>query len=152
MALGMGHFTFRTSLQSLPDRDLIFRIASRLPLLSDFAQLDDDHFYRDDVPAPGESAAFFLGSMVGEDHRRSPRSNCCSSFILCRVLGRRTWPRRSLDSRFSRASVEERRQILWRFLLPALQRTKAAVRQFCQTDSLHGVQPWGATGPPGTSL
>src|SRR6266498_4157247 len=152
MALGMGNFTFRASLQSLPDRDLIFRIASRLPLLSDFARLDDDYFYHDDVPAPGESTAIFLGPVVGEDRRRSPRSDCCPSFILCRVLGQRTWPRRSLDSRFSRASVEERRQILWRFLVPALQRTKEAVRQFCQTDSLRGVQPRGATGPPGTTL
>src|SRR6266545_2998474 len=107
MALGMGHFTFRATLQSVPDRDFIFRIASRLPLLSDFARLDDDHFYPDDVPAPGESAAIFLGPVVGQDRRRSPRSDCRPSFLLCRVLGRRTWPRRSLDPRFSRASVEE---------------------------------------------
>src|SRR6266511_2718711 len=120
MALGMGNFTCRASLQSLPDRDLIFRIASRLPLLSDFAWLDDDYFYPDDLPAPGEFAAIFLGSVVGKDRRRSPRSDCCPSFILCRVLGRRTWPRRSLDSRFSRASVEERRQILWCLLVSTL--------------------------------
>ena len=101
---------------------------------------------------PKSLAKFSWGPWLAKSRRCRRRCDPRAPSSLCRLLGRHSGPGRSVGPRSCRASVEERRQILRRFLVSALCSAKRTVWCFGQTNSLCRMQPRRSASAFGSDL